>query len=223
VNGRARIAVLVSGRGRNLQTLIEASRDGRLPGDVVQVLCDRVGSAAVARARSAGIEDVRELIAAGFQSREAFDAALGDALEHAHCDVIACAGFMRVLGAAFIRRFSGRMLNIHPSLLPRHPGLRTHEAVIAAGEREHGATVHFVTEALDSGPRVIQGGFMVKAEDDVRTLAERVLEQIELRIFPQSVAWLARGELSLEGTMARWRGRWLAAPLTLDDLDAEFR
>jgi phosphoribosylglycinamide formyltransferase-1 len=220
---RARIAVLVSGRGRNLQALIDASRDGRIPGDVVQVLCDRAGTAAVARACASGIEDVRELIASGFPARAAFDAALGDALAQARCDVIAFAGFMRVLGADFIRRFSGRMLNIHPSLLPRHPGLRTHEAVIAAGEREHGATVHFVTEALDSGPRIIQGTFMVKAQDDAGSLAERVLEEVELHIFPQAVAWLASGELRLEGAMARWRGRALEAPLTLNDLDAEFR
>lgn len=114
------------------------------------------------------------------------------------------------------------MVNIHPSLLPKYPGLQTHRRALAAGEREHGASVHFVTEALDGGPVAIQGGFSVRPEDSEATLAERVMQDVELKIFPQALAWMARGELLYAGGQIRFRGRPLAAPLTLADLEPEF-
>ena len=159
----------------------------------------------------------------GYARREDFDAALAEAIERHAPDIVVMAGFMRVVGEAFVRRFRGRMLNIHPSLLPRHPGLRTHQAVLDAGDREHGATVHFVTEELDGGPQIIQGQFMVNAEDTAGSLAERVMQDIELKIYPQAVAWMARGELALEQGQVRFRGRSLQQPLGLQDLEAEFR
>jgi phosphoribosylglycinamide formyltransferase-1 len=133
------------------------------------------------------------------------------------------AGFMRVVGAAFVRRFLGRMINIHPSLLPRHPGLKTHQKVVEAGDREHGATVHFVTEELDGGPAIIQGQFSVTAQDTAETLAERVMQDVELKIYPQAVTWLARGNLELRDGRVWSDGRPLAVPRGLDDLETEFR
>ena len=138
-------------------------------------------------------------------------------------DIVALAGFMRILTEGLVREFEGRMLNIHPSLLPRHKGLHTHEAVLRDGDAEHGATVHFVTPQLDGGPLVIQGRFTVTAQDDVRQLAERVLEEIECRIYPQAVAWMARGELRCEQGVVRFRDRLLPAALSLDDLESAFR
>ena len=115
------------------------------------------------------------------------------------------------------------MLNIHPSLLPKYAGLDTHRRALAAGDAEHGATVHFVTPTLDSGPSVIQGRFSIRPEDDAASLAQRAMEQIELKIYPQAVAWMARGELSLQDGAAVLRGRRLEQPATLDDLEDAFR
>lgn len=218
----ARIAVLISGAGRNLQALIDACADGRIDGRIVCVLSNRADAGGLERARRAGI--VTEVLShRDYASREEFDAAMIQRLRDHAPDVIVLAGFMRILTPAFITAFAGRMLNIHPSLLPRHPGLRTHEAVLAAGDARHGATVHFVTEQLDGGPPVIQGEFMVRPDDDAQSLARRVMEEIELKIYPQAVAWLARGELALAGPQVRFRGQVLSGPLNLDAVEEIFR
>ncbi|MBI3171030.1 MAG: phosphoribosylglycinamide formyltransferase, partial [Hydrocarboniphaga effusa] len=150
-------------------------------------------------------------------------AALAAALEQ-HCpDFVALAGFMRVLGAGFIQRFKGRAVNIHPSLLPKYRGLHTHRRVLEAGDREHGASVHFVTEDLDGGPVAIQGRLSVKPEDNEQSLAERVMREVELKIFPQALAWLARGELRYAGGVLLFCGNPLTAPLSLDHLELGFR
>ncbi|NKF23648.1 phosphoribosylglycinamide formyltransferase [Solimonas marina] len=218
----ARIAVLISGTGRNLQALIEACADGRIDGHIVCVLSNRADAAGLERAQQVGIA-TEVLSHRDYESREAFDTAMIARLLSHTPDIVVMAGFMRILTPAFIAAFAGRMLNIHPSLLPRHPGLRTHEAVLAAGERKHGATVHFVTEELDGGPLIIQDELIVRADDDVMTLAQRVMSGIELKIYPQAVAWMARGELELAGRQVRFKGQILAGPLGRDAVEEKFR
>jgi len=217
-----RIVVLVSGNGRNLQALLDAAAAGRIGGQIVAVICNKAGAYGLERARAAGVSAV-VVPHTAYASREAFDAALAAAIETYRPDIVAMAGFMRVVGDAFVRQFRGRMLNIHPSLLPRHPGLKTHQKVLDEGDRAHGATVHFVTEELDGGPCIIQGQFSVGPEDTADTLAERVMQDVELKIYPQAVAWMARDELSLQGDQAWFRGQPLQLPLTLVDLEAQFQ
>lgn len=221
VQGRARLVVLISGRGRNLAALIAAVNDGRIAADLAAVISNRADAAGLALARDAGVP-VQVLPHVDYPDRAAFDAALASALRALEPDIVALAGFMRILTEGFVREFEGRMLNIHPSLLPRHKGLNTHAAVLRDGDAEHGATVHFVTPQLDGGPLVIQGRFTVSAQDGAQQLAERVLEQIECRIYPQAVAWMARGELCCEQGVPRFRDRPLSAVLSLDDLEPGF-
>lgn len=217
-----RLAVLISGRGRNLQALIEAQREGRIPSQFATVISNKADAAGLEHARAAGIP-VEVLPHAQFKDRAAFDAALAALLRRHQPEVIALAGFMRILSDDFVREFEGRMLNIHPSLLPKYAGLDTHRRALQAGDAEHGATVHFVTPTLDSGPAVIQGRFSVNPEDDAERLAERVMEEIELKIYPQAVAWMARGELELKDGAAWLRGRRLEQAATLHDLEEAFR
>lgn len=219
---RRRLAILISGRGRNFEALAAAVADGRIAADIVGVISNRADAAGLAFARTQGLPCY--VIPHGdYPSRTAFDAALAAQLRALQPDVVALAGFMRILGEPFVREFEGRMLNIHPSLLPRHKGINTHAGALAAGDAEHGATVHYVTPELDGGPLVIQGRFTVNPEDGVESLADRVLEEIELKIYPQAVAWAARGELRYEQGAAWLRGRRLDAPLGLADLEPEFR
>jgi phosphoribosylglycinamide formyltransferase-1 len=160
---------------------------------------------------------------AQYAERAAFDAALVDALEALRPDIVAMAGFMRVLGNVAVRRLRGRVVNIHPSLLPKHRGLRTHRGVLEAGDAEHGASVHYVTEELDGGPVAVQGKFSVRPQDNEQVLAERVMQEIELKIYPQALAWMARGELRYTPRGLLFRGQPLAAPLSLADLEPGFR
>lgn len=219
---RANLVVLISGQGRNLQALIDAIAAGRLSARIAAVISNRAEAYGLQRARDAGIP-AQVLSHRDYASREAFDAALGEAVAASEPDIVVLAGFMRILTPAFVQRFAGRMLNIHPSLLPRHPGLRTHEAVLAAGDREHGATVHFVTEALDGGPAIVQGAFTVRPQDTAETLGERVMTEIEQRIYPQAVQWMAEGRVELRGDRAWFDGRALQEPLTMAALDPAFR
>jgi phosphoribosylglycinamide formyltransferase-1 len=218
---RARLAVLISGHGRNLQAILDAVAAGKIPAEMACVVSNRADAPGITRAQRAGAPV--EIVTADGRERAAYDAALIAALERHRPDWIAMAGFMRVLSGAFIARWRGRMLNIHPSLLPKHRGLHTHRRALEAGDREHGASVHFVTEELDGGPAVLQGKFSIEAEDNERSLAERTMHDVELKIYPQALAWAARGELRCEGGRVLFRGRPLAAPLTLDDLEPEFR
>jgi phosphoribosylglycinamide formyltransferase 1 len=217
-----RLAVLISGQGRNLQAILEAVGAGRIPAVAAGVLSNRADAAGLARARAAGVA-VAVVPHADHGDRAAFDAALGDALEALRPDIVALAGFMRVLGDGFIARFRGRLLNIHPSLLPKYRGLHTHRRVLEAGDAEHGASVHYVTEELDGGPVAIQGRFSVRPEDTEQTLAERTLRDVELKIYPQALSWMARGLLRLDGVAVLFRGAPLARPLGMDDLEPEFR
>ena len=185
------LVILISGRGSNLRALLEAG----LPARAAAVISDRPGAAGLDIARNhgvpAGVLDYRE-----YGSREAFDAALAGEIDRHTPDLVLLAGFMRVLSDAFVRRYEGRMLNIHPSLLPAFPGLHTHRRALQAGVRIHGCTVHFVTAALDSGPIVIQAAVPVLDGDDEDVLAARVLAQ-EHRIYRRAARWFLEGRLSL--------------------------
>jgi len=217
-----RLVILISGSGRNLQALLEACADGRIDARIAAVISNRADAFGLQRAAAAGVRTV-VLSHRDYPERAEFDAALAAEIERHDADIVAMAGFMRVVGVPFVQRFRGRLLNIHPSLLPSHPGLRTHQRVLDAGDTRHGATVHFVTEELDGGPAIIQGQFSVRADDTADTLAERVMRDIELKIYPQAVAWMARGELALREHRVCYRGAVLPAPLALDALEPAFR
>ena len=185
--------VLMSGRGSNLDAIVRAA----IPGlDIRAVISNRPDAGGLALARDHGLH-AEVVDASGFATREAFDAALDRAVDAFSPRLVVLAGFMRILAADFVRKHAGRMLNIHPSLLPSFTGLATHRRAIEAGVRLHGATVHFVTPELDAGPIVIQAAVPVLPDDDESTLAARVLAQ-EHRIYPQAVRWFVAGRLSLQ-------------------------
>ena len=187
-----KLVILISGRGSNMEAIIRA----QIPGaEVSAVIANRPDAEGLAFAVDQGI--VTQVVDhKAYPSREAFDVALADAIDAYRPDLVVLAGFMRVLTDAFVARYAGRLLNIHPSLLPSFPGLHTHRKAIEAGVRVHGATVHFVTPTLDCGPVVIQAAVPVLPGDDEATLARRVLEQ-EHRIYPQAVRWFVDGRLTL--------------------------
>ena len=217
----ARLAVLISGRGRNLQALIKAVQAGHIDAQWAVVISNKADAGGLQRAAEAGI--ATEVVSADRHAdRESYDAELADRLAAYSPDIIAIAGFMRILSPAFIGRFAGRMLNIHPSLLPKYRGLHTHRRVLEAGDAEHGATVHFVTEELDGGPLAVQGLFRRRAEDDEASLADRVMHEVELKIYPQAVAWMAAGQLRSDNGKVWFRDRLLSAPLGMADLAPEF-
>jgi len=196
-----RVSVLISGRGSNLAALLAAEREGRLGGKVTAVISNRADAAGLAIAKAQGV--VTTVVPhATFPAREAFDAALEEAVAASAPDLIVLAGFMRVLGPAFVRRYAGRMLNIHPSLLPAYAGLHTHRRALADGVRIHGCTVHFVTDDLDHGPIVAQGAVPVLASDDEASLAARVLA-VEHRLLPAAVRAFCEGRLVIAGRAVR--------------------
>lgn len=181
--------VLLSGRGSNFKALLEAN----LPVEFTAAISNRPDAAGLEYARVRGIPAIA-LDHKNFPSREAFDAALIEEIEKAGADLVVLAGYMRILTKAFVARYAGRLINIHPSLLPMFPGLRTHESALREGVKIHGCTVHFVTAELDHGPIVIQAAVPVLPDDTPDTLAARVLVQ-EHRIYPQAVRWFAEGKL----------------------------
>jgi phosphoribosylglycinamide formyltransferase-1 len=196
--GRPGIVVLISGRGSNLQALIEAVRAGELPGEIRAVISNNPGAPGLARAQQAGIP-THVINHRDFSSRDAFDRALMQCIDRYQPKVVVLAGFLRILGPAFIDHYAGRLLNIHPSLLPAFPGLDTHARALQSGERVHGASVHFVTHEMDSGPVIIQAAVPVLPDDTPDTLAERVLKE-EHRIYPLAVRWFLEDRLSVAGT-----------------------
>lgn len=216
-----RIVILISGRGSNMEAIVEACAAQAWPARVAAVISNRADAAGLDYAAARGIATA-VVEHRAYADREGFDAALAQAIDAQAPDVVVLAGFMRVLGDAFVRRYRGRLINIHPSLLPRHPGLHTHRRALEAGDAEHGATVHFVTEQLDGGPAVIQGRLSVRTEDTADILSERVMTHIEVRIFPQAIAWMARGILRLEDGRVMLAGSRLDAPLQLADLEPGF-
>jgi phosphoribosylglycinamide formyltransferase-1 len=196
-----RIVILISGRGSNMEAIVRRCAEDRWPARVVAVIANRLQAAGLAFAHARGIATA-VVDHQAHASREAFDQALAEAIDAHAPDLLVLAGFMRILGAAFVRRYEGRMLNIHPSLLPAFPGLHTHRRVLEAGCKVSGATVHFVTPSLDLGPIVMQSAVPVLADDTEDTLAARVLVT-EHRIYPQSVEWFVRGQLRIEHGVVR--------------------
>ncbi len=192
---KPRLAILISGRGSNMRSFIEACAADELDAEVAVVLSNRPDAGGLEHARQAGIAtrcvDHRE-----FPDRESFDAALVEALEPFEPDLVILAGFMRILTPVFIGPFTGKLLNIHPSLLPKYPGLHTHQRALDAGDREAGVTVHFVTPELDGGPPIIQARVPVEAGDTAESLAARVLV-LEHEIYPIAARWLLQGRLKL--------------------------
>ena len=195
---RLAVVVLISGRGSNLQAIIDAADSADSPFTVDAVISNQPGAAGLERARRAGIP-VEVVDHRAYARREEFDSALAEVIDGYDPGLVVLAGFMRILTQAFVARYAGRLINIHPSLLPEFPGLDTHGRAIAAGAAEHGASVHFVTAALDGGPLIIQARVPVRAGDDADTLAARVLEQ-EHRILPEAIRWFAAGRLRVEDT-----------------------
>ena len=195
-----RLVVLISGGGTNLQAFIDARAAGELPCDLAAVISNRPGVYGLERAASAGIPtavvDHKQ-----FSDRDSFDRALAQCLDQYRPDLVILAGFMRILTPWFVEHYQGRLLNIHPSLLPKYPGLDTHRRAIEAGDAEAGATVHFVTAELDGGPPVVHARVPVVAGDDAATLAQRVLAQ-EHRIYPLAATWYAQGRLRLQNNQA---------------------
>lgn len=190
------MVVLVSGRGSNLQAIIDAVRDGRLPAEIRAVISSEPGAPALARARTAGIA-AHVINHRDFPAREQFDQALMQRIDAYQPRLVVLAGFMRVLGRDFIDHYSGRLINIHPSLLPAFPGLNTHARALQSGATSHGASVHFVTPEVDGGPVIVQAAVPVQPDDTPDILAERVLAE-EHRIFPLAIRWFLDGRLSVE-------------------------
>jgi len=187
------VVVLLSGRGSNMRVIADQALRGALPVEIRAVISDKPDAGGLAIARELGI--VTETLAPkSFPNREAFDAALAERVDSYAPKLVILAGYMRILSSAFVRRFLGRLINIHPSLLPNYPGLHTHRRVLEGGDTRHGATVHFVTEELDAGPAILQGRVAVLAGDTEATLSARV-QRAEHIIYPRSVAWLAENRV----------------------------
>jgi len=198
---RQRIVILISGRGSNMEAIVNACERERWPAQVAAVIANRPDAAGLQFARAHGLASA-VVDHRAYASREAFDDALAEAVD-SHCpDLLLLAGFMRILGPAFVRRYEGRMLNVHPSLLPAFPGLHTHRRVLEAGCKVSGATVHFVTADLDHGPIVMQSVVPVLPDDSEDSLAARVLAG-EHVIYPLAVSWFVRGLLRVERGVVR--------------------
>jgi len=194
------VAILISGRGSNMQAIVEA----RLPVRVAAVISNSAEAAGLGFAQSRGIPTA-VVNHRDYASREAFDAQLAQTIDRFAPDLVVLAGFMRILTDGFVRRYEGRMINIHPSLLPAYPGLHTHRRALEEGVKIHGCTVHFVTPQLDHGPIIVQAAVPVAAADTEDALAARVLRQ-EHRIYPLAVRWFAEDRLVIESGIVRVRG-----------------
>jgi phosphoribosylglycinamide formyltransferase 1 len=203
------IVVLISGSGSNLQAIIDACSSGFIPAKISAVIANTASAYGLVRASDAGIS-TQVLSHKSYASREKYDLALADAIDQHKPDLVVLAGFMRILTPAFVKHYAGRLLNIHPSLLPKYQGLNTHQRAIDAGDTEHGCSVHFVTEQLDGGPVILQAKVPLFSDDDATTLAERVHEQ-EHRIYPLVVRWFCQNRLQQQADQASLDGTILAA------------
>lgn len=206
------VVVLISGSGSNLQALIDdaqaaADSSKSSPARIAAVISNRADAYGLQRAQDAGIA-TQVLDHKQFDGREAFDAALVEAIDAFNPQLVVLAGFMRILTPGFVRHYAGRLLNIHPSLLPKYKGLHTHQRALDAGDNEHGCSVHFVTEELDGGPLVVQAVVPVQSDDSPTSLAQRVHQQEHL-IYPLAVRWFAEGRLHLAAQGAMLDGQAL--------------
>ncbi|EJI85911.1 phosphoribosylglycinamide formyltransferase [Alishewanella aestuarii B11] len=211
------IVVLISGSGSNLQALLDSCAAGFIPGKITGVISNKANAFGLKRAEAAGISTA-VLSHKGFDSREAYDQALIAAIEQFKPDLIVLAGFMRILTAEFVQHFSRKLLNIHPSLLPKYQGLATHQRAIDAGDTEHGCSVHFVTEQLDGGPVILQAKVPIFPGDDASIVAERVHAQ-EHQIYPLVVRWFCQDRLQQRANEAWLDGNVLPAQGYAQDED----
>lgn len=210
-----KILVLASGNGTNLQALIDASRERDFSGQIIAVGCNQPKAFALARAAQANIETF-VVDHTKFGSREEFDAALMAHILRHNPDIIVLAGFMRILTTDFVRAFRGKLVNIHPSLLPRYTGLNTHQRALDAGDETHGVSIHFVTEELDGGPVIAQAEVAVAASDTAETLAGKVQEKEHL-LYPIVVRWFCEGRIQLGGDNVLFDGQNMDTPMCLPD------
>ncbi|MBU9613436.1 phosphoribosylglycinamide formyltransferase [Burkholderia multivorans] len=207
-----KLVILISGRGSNMEAIVRACTHERWPAEVAAVIANRPDAAGLAFAASHGIATA-VVDHRSFDGRDSFDAALAAEIDRFAPDLVVLAGFMRILTPEFVRQYEGRLLNIHPSLLPSFKGIRTHQQALDAGVALHGATVHFVIPELDSGAIVAQGAVPVRAGDDAAALAQRVLA-VEHVLYPRTVRWFVEGRLRLEGDraiVAPEEARWIFA------------
>ena len=213
-DGRPCIAVLISGSGTNLQAFIDRAQSGALAADIGVVVSNRPDAYGLERATDAGIP-AGCVEHAGYAEREQFDRAVAERLDAYRPDLIILAGFMRILSPWFLAHYEGRVLNIHPALLPLYPGLDTHQRVLDAGDSRHGSTVHFVTEELDGGPRVLTGRIRVRPDESAAELKKRV-QAVEHRIYPEAAQWFVEGRLQFEDGCAWLDGEKLDEPVVRD-------
>jgi len=213
---RCKTAILISGSGSNLQSFIDRSASGEIDLDLSVVFSNRANAYGLTRARNAGIATAC-LAHGDFADRESFDRAVAALLDEYQPDLLILAGFMRILSPWFVDHFKGRVLNIHPALLPAYPGLDTHQRVLDAGEKWHGSTVHFVTEKLDGGPCILQGRLAVDAAESADELCARV-QAIEHKIYPQAANWFGQGRLQFKHDAAWLDGKKLDKPVVSDFL-----
>lgn len=211
---RTSVAVLVSGEGTNLQALIDAVADGSIDGEIACVLSNRARVRGLERARAAGI--AARAIAVGPSRIAGYDDALRAALRACAPDLVVLAGYMRLVSPTLVDDFRGRMLNLHPSLLPRHRGLDTHRRVLESGDTHHGATVHFVSAELDAGPAIVQYRLAVSASDTEDSLSARV-HRGEYIILPRAVGWFCAGRLRLDADAVILDGRRLDTPIVIEE------
>ena len=213
-NSRCKTAVLISGSGTNLQAFIDYVSEGDSSLDLAVVFSNRPDAYGLERARAANLATA--CIEHGdFESRESFDRAVAAKLDEWQPELLILAGFMRILSPWFVERYAGRILNIHPALLPLYPGLDTHRRVLDAGDEHHGSTVHFVTEELDAGPCILQGRIPVAPSTDPDDLMQRV-QAVEHRIFPEAANWFAEGRLEFRDDKTWLDGKPLNEPVVLD-------
>ena len=206
-----RTAILISGSGSNLQSFIDRTASGEIDLELCLVFSNRPDAYGLVRAERAGIASA--CIEHGdFASREAFDRAVAAALDAVRPDLLVLAGFMRILSPWFVAHYEGRILNVHPALLPAYPGLNTHQRVLDAGETWHGSTVHFVTEELDGGPRILQGKLAVDPDETTDELCSRV-QAIEHKIYPEAAGWFGEGRLVYRDGAAWLDGKMLQEPV----------
>ncbi len=210
-----RIAVLISGSGSNLQAIINHQKTQTDLYEIALVISNKADAYGLQRAKNAGIS-TQVIDHTAFADRESFDAQLQSAIESAEVELVVLAGFMRILTDGFTRHFLGRMLNIHPSLLPKYPGLNTHQRALEAGDSEHGLSIHFVTPELDGGPAILQAKVCIEDGDNVETLQQKVHQQEHIA-YPLVVQWFAENRLAFENGQAWFEQQPLDKPLQLAD------
>ncbi len=213
MNQTCRVVVLISGSGTNLQALIDAQQAGNLPIEIVGVISNRPNVAGLERAAKANIA-TKTVDHTEFSSREKFDHRIAEAIQSFNPDLVVLAGYMRIMTAELVQQFPGKMLNIHPSLLPKYPGLHTHRKAIENGESEHGSTVHFVTEELDGGPIIAQMHVNIAKNETEQSLIEKV-KTIEHQLYPQVVKWFAEQRLQWKSGVIYFDNEALAQPIRL--------